>query len=110
MKVQKPSIRAEKSVLRSKPQQLLVKYWRPLDLSRGNLIMILGLSVIFSACFNIRQVEPPSSSASNWVSPTDYQILLDNLQLAVNQRNVQNYLRCFEQEELDFEPVASLFN
>ncbi|MEL6651892.1 MAG: hypothetical protein AAFQ87_13910, partial [Bacteroidota bacterium] len=36
--------------------------------------------------------------------------LLDNLQLAVNQRNVQNYLRCFEQEELDFEPVASLFN
>ncbi|MEL7531475.1 MAG: hypothetical protein AAFN10_09220 [Bacteroidota bacterium] len=77
---------------------------------RSPFIMLLAIVILLAGCFNIRPVEPPSSSASNWVSPTDYQILLDNLQQSVNQRNVQNYLRCFNQEQLEFQPVASLFN
>ncbi len=77
---------------------------------RAPFLILCSIFFILSGCFNIRPVEPPSSSASNWVSPTDYQILLNNLQLSVNQRNVQNYLRCFNQEKLDFQPVASLFN
>ncbi|MEM6342469.1 MAG: hypothetical protein AAF927_01265 [Bacteroidota bacterium] len=77
---------------------------------RAPFLILFSTFFILSGCFNIRPVEPPSSSASNWVSPTDYQILLNNLQLSVNQRNVQNYLRCFNQDKLDFQPVASLFN
>jgi len=63
-----------------------------------------------TACFQIRQVEPPNSQNSAWVSPTDYEILLQNLQTAISDANTQNYLRCFNQDSLVFEPAASLFN
>ncbi|MFK7923724.1 MAG: hypothetical protein AB8H47_17325 [Bacteroidia bacterium] len=76
----------------------------------ARFLVLYPLFCILTGCFNIRPVEPPSSSASNWVSPTDYQILINNLQQSVNQRNVQNYLRCFNQEMLEFQPTASLFN
>jgi len=70
--------------------------------------LICGLSLV--ACFQVRPVEPPARATSDWVSPTDYEILLANLQLAINQTNVQNYLRCFNREELAYTPVATLFN
>lgn len=72
--------------------------------------MIIGMLLGLTACFNIRPVEPPSSSASSWVSPTDYQILLVNLQTAITQGEVQNYLRCFNQDSLQFSPAANLIN
>ena len=74
----------------------------------GNLLFGILLSCLCLACFQIRPVEPPSSSASDWVSPTDYQILLSNLQTSIAQRNSQNYLRCFNQDSLRFIPAASL--
>ena len=70
----------------------------------------IALACVLTACFQTRPVEPPSSSSSDWVSPTDYAILLDNLKTAITQRNTQNYLRCFNQESLNFVPAASLFN
>ncbi|MEZ4827113.1 MAG: hypothetical protein R3C61_12680 [Bacteroidia bacterium] len=72
------------------------------------IVMILAAG--FSACFKIRPVEPPSSTASDWVSPTDYLILLSNLKTAISQRNTQNYLRCFNADSLYFFPAASLVN
>ncbi|TAE60300.1 MAG: hypothetical protein EAZ89_01645 [Bacteroidetes bacterium] len=62
------------------------------------------------SCFRIRPVEPPDSSVSEWVSPTDYEILLNNLRTAIAQRNVQNYQRCFDPEFFRFTPAASLYN
>lgn len=73
------------------------------------LLAVLGLSFGL-ACFNVRPVEPPSSSASDWISPTDYQILLENLKTAIAQRNSRNYIRCFSEDGLDFTPAASVFN
>ncbi|MDX2246162.1 MAG: hypothetical protein SF052_05275 [Bacteroidia bacterium] len=79
-------------------------------------ILLLKVGFVLSfmgglvSCFSIRPVEPPSSTASDWVSPTDYQILLSNLETAINQRNTQNYLRCFNADSLRFVPAASLFN
>jgi hypothetical protein len=70
---------------------------------------LLALSLCM-ACFNVRPVEPPSSSASDWVSPTDYTILLSNLETAVARRNTQNYLRCFNADVLRFVPAPSVFN
>ena len=69
-------------------------------------LLILGLS----SCFQIRPVEPPGVGSSDWVSPTDYEILLANLKTSIAQRNPQNYLRCFNQDSLRFLPAPSLFN
>jgi len=66
--------------------------------------------MLAGACFETRPVEPPSSSTSDWVSPTDYVILLDNLKRSIAEGNVQNYLRCFEQNRYQFDPAGSLFN
>jgi len=76
------------------------------------LILILTgcLSVLLSGCFQIRQVENPNSINSDWVSPTDYEILLDNLRRSMLDGNTQNYLRCFNQDSLQFFPVARLLN
>ena len=73
------------------------------------IYVVFGLSLILlTACFETRTVEPPSSGSSDWISPTDYEILLNNLQTAISQRDVQNYLRCFNQDLLRFTPAASL--
>ena len=74
------------------------------------IVLIIGLGGIPGACFQVRPVEPPSSSSSDWISPTDFEILLNNLQTAISQRNVQNYLRCFNRDSLRFFPAASLLN
>ena len=68
------------------------------------------LACSLPSCFQTRDVEPPASGNSEWVSPTDYQILLNNLSLSINQQNVQNYLRVFNQETFRFEPAAALAN
>lgn len=76
-------------------------------------LTIAGLAILLMigmSCFNIRQVEPPDNTASDWVSPTDYLILLANLRTAISQRNTQNYIRCFNQDSLQFIPAASLLN
>jgi len=77
------------------------------SLFRGLCILCSFLAI---SCFRIRNVEAPQVSTSDWVSPTDYEILLSNFQTAISQTNVQNYLRCFNRDEFDFVPVANLFN
>lgn len=59
------------------------------------------------ACFNTRDVEPPATGSSDWVSPTDYTILLNNLKLSISQKNTQNYLRCFNDDSLRFVPATT---
>ncbi|MEM9935892.1 MAG: hypothetical protein AAF824_19865 [Bacteroidota bacterium] len=77
---------------------------------KGSLLVV-GISLLFFlGCFETRQVETPSSTASDWISPTDYQILLSNLSTAITQRNTQNYIRCFERDQLRFTPAAALLN
>jgi len=71
---------------------------------------LLWLALALASCFQIRPVEPPGQPVSDWVSPTDYEILLQNLREAIAQGNTQNYLRCFQQDSLRFAPAATLFN
>ena len=71
---------------------------------------LAGVAVLLNACFQTRPVEPPGTNASDWISPTDYQILLGNFSTAIAKGNTQNYLRCFNQDSLRFTPAASLFN
>jgi len=72
------------------------------------LVILLGLG--WGACFRTRTIEPPNTGGSAWITPSDYTILLTNLQAAIGNHDVQNYLRCFNQEQLDFQPAASLLN
>ncbi|MDX1909542.1 MAG: hypothetical protein SF053_21055 [Bacteroidia bacterium] len=76
-----------------------------LPLWSGLLILLVS-----GACFTIRPVEPPDTVVSDWVSPTDYEILLGNLRTAVAQRNTQNYLRCFSRDLFGYQAAASLLN
>ncbi len=71
--------------------------------------MITGMmALLFAGCFTTRPVEPPGSGNSEWVSPSDYQILLKNLENSLSQRNTQNYLRCFNPDFFKFSPAASV--
>lgn len=73
--------------------------------SKKILLIFLLFSMLSFSC-RIRPVEPPDSTSSDWISPTDYQILLSNLSLSINQRNVQNYLRCLKTDSLKFSPAT----
>lgn len=87
----------------------MTKLIESLRLSR-KLVVISLVSYYLMGCFSVRTVEPPSSGNSVWVSPTDYEILLINLQTAINQQNTQNYLRCFNGAAFQFTPIAAIFN
>lgn len=70
---------------------------------------ILVCMLFLSACFETRDVEPPSQSSSDWVSPTDYNILLANFKRSVDQQNIQNYLRCFKAEAFRYNPSTQIY-
>lgn len=72
-------------------------------------ICLLSLALLVTACFRTREVEPPDQVSSDWISPTDYTILLDNMERAIAQKNAQNYLRCFRQDALRFIPATPVY-
>ncbi|RYZ44729.1 MAG: hypothetical protein EOP49_26565 [Sphingobacteriales bacterium] len=49
---------------------------------------------LLGGCFNVREPEPPET-AGGWTSPTETNILLDNLRTAITGLNATNYERCF---------------
>ncbi|WNJ18712.1 hypothetical protein [Pontibacter sp. G13] len=74
-------------------------------------LLLFGiLCWICTSCFQIRPVEPPDNSLSDWVSPTDHTILLRNFQTAISTRNTQNYLRCISENGFRYAPTATLKN
>lgn len=72
-------------------------------------LRLIVLAAILQSCFRTRDVEPPQSTSSDWISPTDYQILLGNLTKAIGDGNVQNYVRCFSQDSFKFVPSTPVF-
>jgi len=64
---------------------------------------------LLSSCLKTREVEEPIVGSSDWISPSNYSILLDNLKTAITQKNVQNYLRCFIQDELVYIPSTPIY-
>ena len=66
-------------------------------------------AILLSACFKPREVEPPAASSSDWVTPTDYNILLSNLKTSISRKNVQNYLRCFNQDSVGYTPATVVY-
>ena len=60
-------------------------------------ILIVFSLVVFAGCglFNTRGVEPPIVSRSNFIPPTAPEIVLENLTVAIFEKNVDNYNKCF---------------
>ncbi|MCB2376713.1 hypothetical protein LGH70_03930 [Hymenobacter sp. BT635] len=64
---------------------------------------LLLSSVLCAACFQIREPEP-ADAASDWLAPTQIDILLANFTTAVQRLNVPNYERCFSGPGYRFVP------
>jgi hypothetical protein len=74
------------------------------------MLMCVGmLFASLSGCFNTREVEPPTTPNADWVSPTDYSILMGNLTRSIQQLNAQNYLRCFKEDSFRFVPTTPVY-
>lgn len=58
------------------------------------LLICLFLGFLLSSCFNVREPES-ANAASEWLSPTQPGILIDNFSAAVKSLNVPVYDRCF---------------
>ena len=63
-------------------------------MQKAATLLLCLLLLTFSGCFNVREPEKPGAP-SEWISPTQPDILMSNFTLAVSQLNVTNYERCF---------------
>ncbi|MFQ5772135.1 MAG: hypothetical protein ACE5HX_16480, partial [bacterium] len=45
--------------------------------------------------FSTRAPEPPEQNSSNFITPSTPEIVFVNLQIAIQERNVENYIRSF---------------
>jgi len=61
-----------------------------------NKILIIGIIAICGCgLFDSRSVEPPSEPRSTYLQPTSPDIVITNLNFAIAEKNLDNYLRCF---------------
>ena len=61
-----------------------------------NKILIIGIIVICGCgLFDSRSVEPPSEPRSTYLQPASPDIVITNLNFAIAEKNLDNYLRCF---------------
>lgn len=61
---------------------------------RKSFFYIVLSGFVLSGCFGLREPEPPAT-ASEWISPTQPDILIANFSKAVQNANVTTYDRCF---------------
>ncbi len=64
-----------------------------------NKILIIGI-IVTCGCglFDSRSVEPPSEPRSTFLQPTSPDIVITNLNFAIAEKNLDNYMRCFVDE------------
>jgi hypothetical protein len=62
----------------------------------------VSLIFLVGSCglFDTRSVEPPSDPRSNYSPPTSPDIVLTNLQFAIAEKNLNNYISCFSDSVL----------
>ena len=77
---------------------------------RNYKILILLAFVFLAGCdiFSTRAVEPPEDPRSNFTPPTAYDIVIQNLQFAIAEKNLNNYMSCFV--DTSYAPAEFKFN
>lgn len=60
-------------------------------------IILLFILILFQSCglFDSRSVEPPTESRSTFTPPTSPNLVITNLNFAIAEKNLDNYMRCF---------------
>ena len=61
------------------------------------IILILLIPVILNSCknpFATREPELPTEGRTSWRLPTDPMIVLQNMTAAIEEKNVENYMKC----------------
>ena len=61
---------------------------------KKQLLVWLLLSLLCGGCFNVREPEKPDA-VSEWLSPTQPDILIENFTRSVRNLNISVYSRCF---------------
>jgi hypothetical protein len=69
---------------------------------RASLLLLL-LALLLPGCFQLREPEP-ADAVSEWIQPTQIEILLTNFTTAVQRLNPANYERCFSGPSYRFVP------
>ncbi len=64
---------------------------------KKSLFVSLALVMLISGCniFETRTPQPPQQQQSDFLPPTIYSIVIQNLQSAITDRNVNDYVACF---------------
>jgi hypothetical protein len=54
-------------------------------------------SLLFTSCniFETRSTEPPNETRTHFVTPITDSLVIENLKYAIEERNTENYLKCF---------------
>lgn len=62
-----------------------------------SLVLIFSVFILISCDhpFSTRKPEPPVSSQSSWIPPHAPEDVLENFVHAVQERNTENYMRCY---------------
>ncbi len=61
------------------------------------IILIVLFSIVLDSCknpFATREAEPPTEGRTSWQLPTDPMIVLQNMIAAMDEKNVENYMKC----------------
>ncbi|UCE04522.1 MAG: hypothetical protein JSW07_12915 [bacterium] len=64
---------------------------------KNTLLILILILIVFNACknpFATREAEPPSEARTSWQFPTDPIIVLQNMKVAIEEKNVENYMKC----------------
>lgn len=69
---------------------------------RIGLLCFVLMALRISACqnpFTTREPEPPADTRSTWYQPVSPELIIDNFIAAVQEKSVENYIRCFGAEQ-----------
>lgn len=61
------------------------------------IILIILILLVLNSCknpFATREAEPPTEGRTSWQFPTDPLIVLQNMKVAIKEKNVENYMKC----------------
>lgn len=61
------------------------------------IILIISIAGILNSCknpFATREAEPPTEGRTSWQLPIDPMIVLQNMIAAIEEKNVENYMKC----------------
>lgn len=81
----------------------------------GIVVSLVAGNLFCNNPFATRDPEPPSGEQTSWVQPIAPEIVLTNLQSAIREKSVENYIRCFGLSDdvrrgFTFKPEISVAN